>query len=101
MRSRTPIETAANGRQSDGRFALGNRAALGNTTPRKAARFRARLFNCITEADFEQLCRRLFKQALAGKPHAQRLMLQYLLGDPVAWDYEIRVQNIESKLGLS
>jgi hypothetical protein len=63
-----------------GRFAAGNKCAKGNATPRKAATFRAKLFRCVTPADFRAIVQKLVAEAKAGQPWAIKLALQYLVG---------------------
>lgn len=63
-----------------GRFAPGNQCAKGNATPRKAATFRAKLFRCVSPADFREIVQTLVQQAKAGEPWAVKLALQYLVG---------------------
>jgi hypothetical protein len=51
----SPSETAANGDRDprSGRFALGNRAAVGHA--KRQAKLRTLFFDCVSEDDFRQV----------------------------------------------
>jgi hypothetical protein len=81
MSDDVPISTVSDGKDLvTGRFAAGNQCARGNATPRKTARFRAKLFSCVSPADFRAIVRKLVEAAQNGEPWATKLCLQYLVG---------------------
>lgn len=81
-----------------GRFAPGNQCARGNATPRKAATFRAKLFRCVTPADFRDIVQKLVEEAKAGQPWAIKLALQYLVGRAEDVELHERLLILETSL---
>ena len=94
----TPLETAANGRDARGRFGKGNKAGQGNPTARKVARFRARLFNSITDKAFRALVASVLREAESGEGWACKLLFAYLLGEPQAVDVLQELEALREKL---
>ena len=82
----------------NGRFASGNQAAKGNAAPRKAATFRAKLFRCVSPADFREIVEKLVEQAKAGEPWAVKLALQYLVGHSEDVELHERLLILETTL---
>jgi len=91
-------ETAKNGRGANGKFAPGNRIALGNSAPRKAARFRELLFRTVGTDAFVRIVQRLIKEAIRGQPWAVKLFLNYLLGDPVPIDIMSDLEEMKQRI---
>jgi hypothetical protein len=81
-----------------GRFTAGNQCAKGNATPRKAATFRAKLFRCVTPADFRGIVEKLVEEAKAGQPWAIKLALQYLVGRSEDVEMHERLLILETTL---
>lgn len=77
-----PSPNGENGRDTKGRFAQGNAGGPGNPHAQQVARFRARLFAVLTEADFDDLIRAIHARAKAGDMVAARLLLDRILGRP-------------------
>lgn len=78
-----PSATGPNGdRDSRGRFAPGNKLAVGNPHARRVAQFRTAMFGAVTEDDLRQIAAKLAEMALAGDTTAAKLLLGYLLGRP-------------------
>jgi hypothetical protein len=75
-------ETDATGRESNGRFAKGNRGGSGNPFARQVAAFRACLLNSVTEEDLKAIVFRLVERARYGNLQAIKLLFSYLLGTP-------------------
>jgi hypothetical protein len=75
-------ETNARDRQSNGRFAKGNRGGPGNPFARQVAAFRACLINSVTEEDMEVIVDKLVDWARDGNLQAIKLLFSYLLGTP-------------------
>jgi hypothetical protein len=78
----TSKETNARDRQSNGRFAKGNRGGPGNPFARQIAAFRACLINSVTEEDMEVIVDKLVDWARYGNLQAIKLLFSYLLGTP-------------------
>jgi hypothetical protein len=81
----TPAITAShNGRESNGRFADGNRGGPGNPFARQVAALRKALINAVTEKDLADIVRVLIVRATSGDVAAARLVLSYAIGKPAA-----------------
>jgi hypothetical protein len=97
MSEGTPSQTGVDGgRDAAGRFAKGNRASKGNVAARKAAQCRAKLFSVVTMKDFTEIVKQTVALAKAGQPWAVKLLLEYLLGQPVQWDLLERIEKLET-----
>ena len=92
-----PMQTAenGNGRGPGGRFQPGNKFALGNSVPRRVAKIREQFLKTVTLADVEAVTARIVKQAKAGDHWACRLLLQYLLGEPISVDVHAKIAAME------
>jgi hypothetical protein len=79
-----PLTNGANGhgRDDSGRFAAGNPGGPGNPHAQAVARFRAAIFDTVTEADFQKLVKSLLSKARGGNIAAARLVLEYCVGKP-------------------
>jgi len=75
-----PLSPASDGRNSDGTFALGNRAGRGNPMARKAQQLRAAMFRAVTTADLRDVVNKLVSMAKEGDVAAAREVLQRCLG---------------------
>ena len=75
-------ESAATGRESNGRFAKNNRGGPSNPFARQVAAFRACLINTVTQDDFKAIVFRLVERARNGNLQAIKLLFSYLLGTP-------------------
>lgn len=81
MGEKEPIPAVSDGRDiATGRFTPGNQCSRGNAVTRKAAAFRAKMFRCVSTADFADIIRKLVEEAKGGQPWAIKLALQYLAG---------------------
>jgi hypothetical protein len=74
--------TSNSGRESDGRFAKGNKFGPGNPFARKVAAFRAALMEAVTEQDIKDIAAKLRDDAKAGDKAAVKLLFQYVIGKP-------------------
>jgi hypothetical protein len=81
-RSPASKELDAKDRESNGRFAKGNRGGCGNPFARQVAAFRACLINSVTQDDFKAIVEQLVELAKEGELQAIRLLFSYLLGTP-------------------
>jgi hypothetical protein len=75
-------ETNAKDRESNGRFAKGNRGGCGNPFARQVAAFRACLISSVTEEDMQAIVWKLVDRARFGNLQAIKLLFSYLLGTP-------------------
>src|SRR5262245_43080787 len=75
-------QAAANGRETNGRFARGNGGGPGNPFARKVAALRSALFDAVTADDVRRIARRLVRRARAGELAAIKLLFTYILGKP-------------------
>lgn len=75
-------KTSANGRQSNGRFAKGNKFGPGNPFSRKVAGLRSALLRKIDEEHIERVADKLLAMALEGDLAAIKLVLLYAVGRP-------------------
>jgi hypothetical protein len=71
---------------------------LGRGSPlaRKAASFRAALFRSVTRTDVVSVARALLREARSGDVQAARLVLAYLLGEPLAHDIEAELDELRT-----
>jgi hypothetical protein len=74
--------TSSEGRESNGRFAKGNRGGPGNPFARSTAALRATLQRKVTDRDIEEIADRLLADAKAGDNTATKLLFQYVIGKP-------------------
>ena len=96
---KSPSTTGSNGRRdrdSCGRFAKGNRAAVGHPLAAPVAKLRAELVKSVRPSDIRAIARRLVKDAKGGDYNAVRLVLSYALGPPVPSDLLARIEELES-----
>src|SRR5438132_12162652 len=77
-----PPETAASGRQANGRFAKGNRGGPGNPFARQTAELRRRLQERVTPETLDSIVDALVEKARQGDVSAAKLVLSYVIGKP-------------------
>jgi hypothetical protein len=71
-----------NGRDTAGRFADGNAGGPGNPGERPTSRIRAAMMKAVTDADIEEIVRKLVSMAKWGDVAATRELFDRLLGRP-------------------
>jgi hypothetical protein len=71
-------------RESNGRFAEGNRGGPGNPFARQVAALRKALINAVTGKDMADIVRVLIVRATSGDVAAAKLVLSYVIGKPAA-----------------
>lgn len=86
------------GRDRRGRFAGGNRAAVGHSTglAAKVAKLRAALVAAVSEEDIRRIADALVKRAADGDPGSIKLLFAYVLGRPVEHDVFARLESLEN-----
>ena len=94
-----PLSNGNNGpgRDDSGRFASGNRCAVGRGNP-EAARvhaIRKRLLSSVKLRDIERVVKKLVRMAKGGNLHAMELLFDRLLGKPVEADLIERIAVLE------
>jgi len=82
----SPSTTEGNGRGARGRFAAGNRFAVGNPHAAKVAKLRSAALAAVSAKDLRGIIRRLVADALAGDVAASREVLSRVLGPYEATD---------------
>jgi len=75
---------ATNGRDSNGRFAPGNKLGPGNPFARRVAALRKALLSSVTDEDMKAMVQVLKDRAKEGDVAAIKLLFQYTLGKPTA-----------------
>src|SRR5437763_233291 len=70
------------GRDSNGKFARGNKGGPGNPFNRQVAALRQALLRVVTAQDIEDIALKLRQSALEGDTAAARLLWSYTLGKP-------------------
>jgi hypothetical protein len=83
----TTIETngrpeAVQGRESNGRFAAGNKGGPGNPFARHTARLRKMLLETVSDDDMRAVFQKLVELARGGDVTAIKLLLAYAIGKP-------------------
>jgi hypothetical protein len=89
---------ASNGRGRNGTFAKGHKFAKGNPHAAKAQKLRNALFQTVSVAKLRRVLNRLIEKAIEGDVSAIKLLLDRLLGRPLAADVEERLQALEERL---
>src|SRR5262245_3486776 len=77
-----PQQQPQPGRDSNGRFAHGNKGGPGNPFSRQVAALRQALLRAVTAQDMQDIALKLRQMALEGDKGAARLLLSYTLGKP-------------------
>jgi hypothetical protein len=77
-----PSPTGPNGRQRNGRFAAGNKAAIGNPAAKKAQALRFALFRAVSSKDLTAIVKAMVERAKNGDTTAAKLLFDRLLGMP-------------------
>jgi hypothetical protein len=95
---KTPSPNRANGRTTGGRFAKGNPGGPGNPNAKKVAELRSTLLGAVSLDDMRAVVKKLVAQAKAGDVAASKVVLERLLGQPLAIDIEQRLDELESRL---
>lgn len=91
----TPSPAASSGRASNGRFAAGNRLGKGNPNARRAQKLRTELMKSVESDDLKRIVKSLINAAASGDVSAAKLILDRVLGPPVAVDFEQRLAELE------
>jgi hypothetical protein len=68
------------GRETNGRFAVGNRGGPGNPFARRVAALRSAFIAAVTPEDLQRICQRMVTMASLGDLQAAKLVLGYVLG---------------------
>ncbi len=90
-KSSTPSPTGDNGRDGRGRFATGNRCAVGNPLARRVAQLRSMILEAVSEDDLRAVVLALIEKAKNGDVMAARELLDRLVGkapSPVLLDLQ-------------
>jgi hypothetical protein len=90
-----PSVNGPNGRDSRGRFAVGNAGGPGNPHVKQTALLRAKLLDAVTPDDVEAVVKQLVAMARAGDIPAIRELLDRIFGKPSSSDLADRVERLE------
>lgn len=94
----SPTGPIGSGRDAQGRFAPGNRAAKGNPLARKAQSLRSAMFDAVSAADLRAVVKKLLELAKAGDVQAARLVFERCLGPVMPVDVLERLEALETLL---
>jgi hypothetical protein len=89
----------AEDRDEQGRFVDGNPGGPGNPYARQVAALRRELMDAVTPEDLREVVEALVTAAKAGDVTAARILLDRLLGPPVAADLIARIEELEELIG--
>ena len=95
---KSPSTNGPNGRDARGRFVRGNQGGPGNPHARKVAQLRSALLKAVKLTDLRAIVKALVSQAKQGDVAAAKLLLERLLGPPIAVDIEDRLELLEEFL---
>jgi hypothetical protein len=97
--SMSPSPSGDNGdRDTRGRFAPGNRAAVGNPHAKRVGQLRAMLLQAVTDDDWLATVRKLIEDAKAGDKAARSELFERVLGRPIEADLIERIEQLEQAL---
>ncbi len=85
----------ASGRQSNGRFAPGNKGGPGNPHAKSVGRLRSAMLESVSETDVRAVMGKLTEAAKRGEPWAVKELLNRLFGPPIPFDQLERLDEIE------
>ena len=94
----SPPSAGSSGRQTNGRFASGNRAGRGNPFARRSAVLHQALLDAVEPRMVEAIAKRLVKAALEGDVAAAKVVLDRTLGRSAPAVF--RMPRIESTADL-
>jgi hypothetical protein len=78
--------SSTSGRAANGRFGAGNPGGPGNPNVRRIAAMRQAILEAVSPEDVRDIMIALVAQAKEGDREAAKIVLQYTLGKPGAWD---------------
>ncbi len=82
-------------RDISGRFAPGNKCGRGRPLARQAAQLRGALMGAVTADDIQAIAKTLVSKARGGDMAATKILLERLLGAPIAADILERIETLE------
>ena len=93
-----PSNAGGNGRDRNGRFAIGNRGGRGNPYLRRAARIKAAVFRVVDPKDVEVMVRVQVAKAKDGDRAAAEFVLDRLIGKPAPSDVVQEIREMREQL---
>ncbi len=91
-------QALTNGRDGKGRFVKGNPGGPGNPFASKVGKFRAAILEAASVEDVASIMRTLISAAIGGDISAAKVVLGYLVGEPVPHDLIVRLDALEGAL---
>ena len=79
-----PLANGDNGRDKQGRFAVGNKGGPGNPYARRVAQMRRAMLNAVSDEDLNEIVTNLIEQAKRGDPQAIKILFDRLFGSPTS-----------------
>jgi len=86
-------------RDAQGRFVDGNEGGPGNPYARQVAALRRELMDAVQPQDLREVVEVLVAEAKGGNLGACKILLDRLLGPPVAADLIARIEELEELIG--
>lgn len=77
-----PSLSEADGRDTKGRFAPGNKASKGNPHAKRVNRLRTTILKAVTPAEMREVIAELLTKAKCGDVAAIKLLFEYTIGKP-------------------
>jgi len=90
-----PSENGANGRDNQGRFAVGNRGGPGNPHAQRTSLLRNAMLSAVSADDVEKIIQAVVKAAKEGDIAAAREVLDRTIGKPSQTDIVARLESLE------
>ena len=95
---RTPSTLGNNGQGTNGRFLPGNKLGRGNPLAGMAAKLRAAMLKAVKVGDVKSIIGAMIDKAIGGDVAAAKLVLQYTVGEPLPFDINEQLRQIEERL---
>ena len=93
--SNSPSPNGANGRDTKGRFIIGNPGGTGNPHARKVGQLRSAMLRAMTQADMRAIVAKLVELAKGGNVQAAKELIDRCIGRPVEADLIARIEELE------
>lgn len=92
------MNPSTNGRDTRGKFTVGNGGGPGNPYAGRVQELRALFYQCVTDTDMREVVAALVKEAKSGNVHAIKEYLERALGKAESADLTARIEELETLL---